>query len=71
MTFAKGKCEILDLGKRNPMDQYRLGADLLASSSGQKDTGALVDNRVTVSQHCVVVAKKADGCPGVHKFKCD
>lgn len=43
----------------------RLGADLLKSSSGEKDLGALVENRWCMSQQRALVAKKANkilGC---------
>ncbi|PKU49563.1 hypothetical protein llap_116 [Limosa lapponica baueri] len=46
------------------MHQYRLGADLLESSSVEKDLGVLVDNRMTMSLQCVLVAKKANGILG-------
>ncbi|PKU32581.1 hypothetical protein llap_17115 [Limosa lapponica baueri] len=46
------------------MHQYRLGADLLQSSSEEKDLGVLVDNRMTMSQQCALVAKKASGALG-------
>jgi len=33
MKFKKGKCRLLPLGRNNPMHQYRLGSDMLESSS--------------------------------------
>jgi len=49
------------------MHQYRLVADLLERSSAEKDLCILVDNRVAMSQQCVLVDKKAKGILGCIK----
>ncbi|PKU49571.1 hypothetical protein llap_124 [Limosa lapponica baueri] len=70
MKFKKGKCRVLHLGKNNPM-RYRLGADLLESSSVERDLGVLMDNKLTMRQQCALVSKKANGLLGCIKKSVD
>jgi len=67
MKFNKGKCRVLPLERKNPMHQYRLGAERLERSSVERDLGLLVENRFTMSQQCALVAKKANGILGCIK----
>ncbi|GAB0182432.1 hypothetical protein GRJ2_000708500 [Grus japonensis] len=64
MKFNEGKRKIFHLRKNNPMYQYRLGVDLLGSSSAEKDLGVLLDNKLPMSQQRTLMAKKANGILG-------
>ncbi|KAK4823305.1 hypothetical protein QYF61_000518 [Mycteria americana] len=64
MTFSKGNCKVLHLGRNNPRYQYTLTADQLESSFAEKDQGVSVDSKLTISQQYTLTANVANSILG-------
>ncbi|KAF4795622.1 hypothetical protein TURU_091612 [Turdus rufiventris] len=58
MKFAKTKCKVVHQSQDNCCYQCRLGDGQIRSSPVKKDLGVLVDERLDVTQQCVLEAHK-------------
>lgn len=60
VKFNKDKSNVLWLGWSNPLQQYKLRTNWLASSFAEKDLPVLVDSRLNVSQRCALAVLNAN-----------
>ncbi|KAK4806607.1 hypothetical protein QYF61_013862 [Mycteria americana] len=61
MKFNKGNCQVLPLGRNNPMHQPMLGVSQLERSLAEKALGLLVDTKLNTSQQHALWETKQTG----------
>ncbi|TRZ19202.1 hypothetical protein HGM15179_007875 [Zosterops borbonicus] len=65
ITIKKTKCKMLDMGADHLQYQYRIRIEWAESSPEEKDLGILVDEKLNITQQCVLAAQNANctlGC---------
>ncbi|KAJ7404747.1 hypothetical protein BTVI_71021 [Pitangus sulphuratus] len=69
MKFNNTMYKVLHLGRGNLQYQYRMGDEQIKSSPAEKDKELLVDERLDMSQQCVLAVQKVNHILGCIKRK--
>jgi len=66
MKFNKARCKVLHLGQGNPKHKYRLGGEWIESSP-EENLEILVNQKLRITQQCVLADQKANHILGCTK----
>ncbi|CAJ0946251.1 unnamed protein product [Ranitomeya imitator] len=67
MRFNNDKCKVIHMGRRNQYHHYTLNGKPLGKSDREKDSGILVNDKLTWSSQCQAAAAKANRIMGCIK----
>ena len=65
MEFNKDKCVVIHLGRANNKMEYKLGENLLKSSTQERNLGVIVDHSMKFSEQCNLSVKNANSILGI------
>ena len=68
MKFSEVKCKVLHLSQGNIHYRYKLRNESIEFSTAKKDLGVLVNEKLDMSQQCVLAVQKANCIPGCIKI---
>ena len=64
IKFNKAKCKVLQVDRGKPKHKYRLGREWIQDSPEEKDSGVLVDKKLSMTRRCTLAAQQANRALG-------
>ena len=67
MLFNVDKCTVIHMGKNNAEYNYKLGENIIKTSTKERDLGVIIDKTGKASEQCIMAVKKANAVLGMIK----
>jgi len=67
MLFNVDKCTVIHMGRNHLECEYKLGENIIRSSTKKKDLGVVIDKTGKASEQCMMAVKKANIMLGMIK----